>query len=266
MKPDFMNNKISAVIITYNEERNIGRCLESLSGIADEIVVVDSFSTDKTREICSRYQIKFILHKFEGYVEQKNWAITQAQYEHVLSLDADEVLSDALKESIIKIKENELAIGYTMNRLTCYCGNWIRHCGWYPDVKLRIFDRRKGSWIGSNPHDHYEITGGSEGIIRLKGDILHYSYYSLSQHLQQVDKFTSIASESAFRKGKTVTVAGITVRTWWTFFRGYFLNLGILDGYAGFLVCRISAFATFMKYTKLKELCNHQKDEVTNKK
>ncbi len=123
---------ISAVIITYNEEKNIGRCLESLQGIADDVVVVDSFSIDKTREICEAHGTRFVEHAFDGHIEQKNWAITQAKYPHVLSLDADECLSEELKKSILSAKENWTADGYSMNRLTSYCGTWIKHGNWYP--------------------------------------------------------------------------------------------------------------------------------------
>ena len=137
---------ISAVIITYNEEKNLERCIESVRDIADEIVIVDSFSTDRTKEICKKYELHFIEHKFEGHIQQKNWAITQAKYPHILSLDADEVLSDRLKESIREVKENWTHDGYYFNRLTNYCGKWIRHCGWYPDRKLRLWDSRKGRW------------------------------------------------------------------------------------------------------------------------
>ena len=161
--------KLSVVIITFNEEKNIARCLESVKDIADEIVVVDSFSKDKTEEICRGYGVKFIEHKFEGHIEQKNYASSQATYQHVLSLDADEALSDELKESIIKVKNDWNGYGYSMNRLTNYCGKWIHHCGWYPDTKIRLMDKSKGKWDGDNPHDQFIMQDNAEAI-QLKGD------------------------------------------------------------------------------------------------
>jgi len=171
--------KLSAVIITFNEERNIGRCLESLRGVVDDIVVVDSFSTDKTEAICLEHGARFVKHAFAGHIEQKNWAITQALYPHVLSLDADEALSDVLKQSILNAKANFNKQGYYMNRLTNYCGQWIRHSDWYPDRKLRLWDARKGSWGGTNPHDKYSLLAGDKESDWLKGDLLHYSYYTV---------------------------------------------------------------------------------------
>ena len=151
---------VSVVIITFNEEHNIARCLDSVKGIADEIVIVDSFSKDKTKEICLSYGAKFIENKFEGHIQQKNFAITQAKYPHILSLDADEALDEKLRNSISEVKKNFVHDGYYMNRLTNYCGKWVHHSGWYPDTKLRLWDSRKGQWAGVNPHDKYELTTG----------------------------------------------------------------------------------------------------------
>ena len=171
---------VSVVVITFNEEKNIARCLDSVKDIADEIVIVDSFSKDRTKEICLSYGAKFIEHKFDGHIEQKNFAITQAKYPHILSLDADEALDEQLKKSILTAKENFILDGYYMNRLTNYCGHWVRHSGWYPDTKLRLWDSRKGHWAGINPHDKYELTSGDSNTGKLNGDILHYSYYSVA--------------------------------------------------------------------------------------
>ena len=147
--------KLSVVIITFNEEKNIARCIESVKEIADEIVVLDSFSKDKTKEICESHGIKFYEHAFDGHIQQKNRAITYASYPHILSLDADEALDETLKKSIIEIKNNWTHDGYYMNRLTNYCGHWVKHCNWYPDTKMRLWDSRKGCWTGINPHDKY---------------------------------------------------------------------------------------------------------------
>ncbi len=163
-----MEVRISAVIITFNEERNIGRCLESLVGVADEIVVVDSYSTDRTEEICKSFDAKFIRHRFFGHIEQKNWAILQASSPYILSLDADETLSDELRKSILQVKKDWTHDGYNFNRLTNYCGKWIRHTSWYPARKLRLWDSRKGHWGGYNPHDRFLLTEKSSRTISLR--------------------------------------------------------------------------------------------------
>ncbi len=244
---------ISVVIITFNEQRNISRCLESVKEIADDVVVVDSFSTDQTEEICRAAGVRFVQHKFEGHIEQKNWAITQAKYPHVLSLDADEALDDTLKQSIRSVKENWTHDGYEINRLTNYCGKWVHHCGWYPDTKLRLWDSRKGEWAGTNPHDKYEMIPGST-IRHLKGDILHYSYYTLEDHYKQVNYFTTILAKAQYEKGKKAPWLTLMFSPVVKFLRDYIFKLGFMDGPTGFRICRISAYATFVKYRKLRNL------------
>jgi glycosyltransferase involved in cell wall biosynthesis len=246
--------KISVVIITYNEERNIERCLQSALTIADEIVVVDSFSTDKTKEICAAYQVKFIENAFKGHIEQKNWAITQATYPHVLSLDADECPDETLLQSILEVKKNWTADAYSFNRCTNYCGNWIKHGSWYPDVKLRLWDSRKGHWTGENPHDRYEMSDSNVKILHIKGDLLHYSYYSVAEHITQGNKFSSIAAESMFHKGKKIGLISLIINPLWRFVRDYFFKLGFLDGQAGFIIAINTSHSTFLKYVKLYDL------------
>ena len=245
--------KLSVVIITFNEERNIGRCIGSVLDVADEIIVVDSFSTDKTREICEKQGVKFIEHAFDGHIQQKNFAITQATYPHQLSLDADEALSEDLKAEILKIKNDWKFDGYRMNRLTNYCGKWIHHCGWYPDTKLRLYDSAKGRWSGVNPHDKFEMNPGSK-IDFLKGDILHYSYYTVEEHIRQADKFSTIAAKELIGLGKSVSYFQIIINPVAKFIRNYILRLGFLDGFYGFLICRIAAHETFLKYTKARQI------------
>lgn len=251
--------KISAVIITLNEEENIARCLKSLQGVTDEIVVVDSYSTDRTKEICVELGAHFIEHPFEGYVEQKNYAVQQASYDYMLSLDADEALSPELRESILTAKKNWKYDGYKFNRLTNYCGKWIRHCGWYPDTKLRLWDRRKGQLGGINPHDSVKMQDGTK-IKYIAGDLLHYSYYNLSQHIVQIDKFTTIMAKEDFKKKKAVsTFFHLIVNPTVFFLKRYLLNLGFLDGYIGYIVCKNGAYYKFLKYAKLRELYRQDK-------
>jgi glycosyltransferase involved in cell wall biosynthesis len=254
--------KLSVVIITYNEERNIGRCLDSVKTIADEVVVVDSFSTDNTRKICEAAGAKFIQNPFQGHIHQKNFAISQATFPHQLSLDADEVLTGMLAEEIKKVKENWLYDGYRMNRLANYCGQWIRHCGWYPDPKLRLYDTRKGRWGGMDPHDKFEMQPGAISGF-LKGDLLHYTYNTIEEHIAQTNKFSSIAAKALVAKGKRITLFQILVNPAVKFIRNYFLKMGFLDGYYGFFICRIAALQTFLKYFKARHLIRTQKQNPT---
>jgi glycosyltransferase involved in cell wall biosynthesis len=244
---------ISVAVITFNEEKNIGRCLASVKDIADEIVVVDSFSKDKTREICESYGVRFIEHPFEGHIQQKNYALTQTSHKHVLSLDADEALSEQLKQSILAVKENWQADGYYFNRLTNYCGKWIRHSGWYPDRKVRLVNKEKGKWGGMNPHDRFIMVKDAK-LEYLKGDLLHYSFYTIKQHVEQVNKFSDASAKALFEKGKRSNNLKIFIKGKARFFRNYFLKLGFLDGYFGYVICKISSFAVYLKYVKLKEL------------
>lgn len=247
-----MQVKLSVVIITYNEEVNIERCLVSVKDVADEVLVVDSFSTDKTKEICLKHKTSFIEHGFEGHIEQKNWAITRAKYPYILSLDADEALTPELVKEIQKIKENWTHDGYVFNRLTNYCGKWIKHSGWYPDKKLRLWDSRLGEWKGENPHDRYELR--TNNIKHINKDILHYSYYSIADHLAQVNYFTDIAAEAAIKKGKKASLFNVVLNPLVKFYRDYIFKLGILDGYYGLVIALISSHATFLKYAKIKQL------------
>ncbi len=246
--------KLSVVIITFNEEKNIARCLASVQHIADDVVVVDSFSKDKTKEICLAVGVRFVEHAFEGHIQQKNWAITQAKYPHVLSLDADEALDEQLQKSILEAKQNWQQDGYYMNRLTNYCGHWVKYCGWYPDKKLRLWDSRKGEWRGTNPHDKYELFAGDKTTGYLKGDILHYSFYTIDSHLKQIEYFTDISSKALRAKKYKPNFVKLYLSSIATFIDGYFLTLGFLDGKYGFIICKNSAWATKLKYHKLKAL------------
>ncbi|MBX3163733.1 MAG: glycosyltransferase family 2 protein [Bacteroidetes bacterium] len=249
--------KLSVVIITFNEEKNIERCLLSVKEVADEIVVLDSFSKDKTQEICEKHGAKFFQHAFDGHIQQKNRAITYASFPHLLSLDADEALNDELKKSIQNIKSNFEKDGYYMNRLTNYCGHWVKHCGWYPDKKLRLWDSRKGAWTGINPHDKYELFEGDKNTGYLKGDILHYSYYTVDDHYRQVEYFTDIASKAFVEKGKKAPLYKLIVNPMAKFIDHYILHLGFLDGKAGFLISKISAYAAYLKYKKIRAFKKH---------
>jgi glycosyltransferase involved in cell wall biosynthesis len=242
---------LSVAIITFNEETNISRCLNSVKNLADEIVIVDSFSTDRTKDICMQFGAKFIQHRFEGYIEQKNFALNQTSHAHVLLLDADEALSTELQEAILKVKENNFPIdAYGMNRCTNYCGKFIRHGLWYPDRKLRLINKKAGKWGGVNPHDKIELKPNSS-VKYLYGDILHYSYNSIQEHVVQNEKFSSISADSLYLQGKRTNPLKIILSPAWAFMNGYFLRLGFLDGYYGWVIAVKVSQLTFLKHSKL---------------
>jgi len=247
-----MQIQLSVVIITFNEEKNIERCLSSVMDIADDIVVVDSFSTDKTKQICEGYQqVNFIQNKWEGYSTTKNYANQQAKYNYILSLDADEVISPKLKESIQKLSTLEGV--YEFNRLTNYCGKWIKHCGWYPDRKVRIFPKDKVCWEGDYVHETLSIPKTMKTTF-LKGDLFHYSFYTIDEHIEQIEKYASLKAEQMFEKGKRPNFIKTIVSPVFKFIKSYILKLGVLDGYYGYIICKNSAYAQGLKYEKLKQL------------
>jgi glycosyltransferase involved in cell wall biosynthesis len=245
--------QLSVVIITFNEESQIGRCLDSVKEVADEIIVVDSFSKDRTREICESRGVRFFEHHFEGYSAQKNYANSLASFGFILSLDADEALSDELIASIRKEKADFAFDAYLMNRMVNYCGTWIRHGAWYPDRKIRIFSKQKAYWEGQHVHETIQLGSGSR-IGQLKGDIHHYSYTSLEGHIAQFDKFTSISAAELYSKGRKASFLKLYLSPVMSFIKGFFIRLGFLDGHYGILICFVNAFATYMKYAKLRRL------------
>ena len=250
--------KLSIIIITFNEEINIERCLISVQRIADEILVVDSFSTDKTEEICNRYGVRFIQNEFKGHIEQKNFALEKASHDYVLSLDADEAVDPILEKSILDVKSNWTCATYKMNRLTNYCGTWIKHGSWYPDTKLRLARKEAVIWAGDNPHDRLTPLK-KEKSVHLKGDILHYSYYTVEQHILQQEKFSSIAAEALFKRGKKAPWYKLVVNPAASVIKDILIRSGYLDGYAGFKVAQISAKSVYWKYKKLRALWNNKR-------
>lgn len=248
------NVKISGVVITYNEEKNIARCMESLLPICEEIVVVDSFSTDDTKQICLKYEkVKFVENPFEGHIEQKNFALTQAFNEVVLSLDADEAVSEELAKSILEVKENWKDSAYKFNRFTNYCGQWIKHSGWYPDTKVRLWEKSKGNWGGLNPHDSVELNGDLKAV-HLKGNLLHYSYYTLSEHVERSMKYAKISAYALHKRNKKSSISQLIFNPIYRFIQDYILRLGFLDGFYGLIICSMSGYTTFLKYAYLRSL------------
>ena len=243
---------LTAVIITHNEQRNIGRCLKALQGIVTEVVVVDSGSTDQTETICRQYGAHFYTHPWEGYAHQKNYAESLATGDWILSLDADEAVGDKLRESIVALlakgpREGEV---YSMNRLTNFCGTWIRHCGWYPDTKVRIWKRNTARWVG-DVHEQLDFATPVK-TVHLKGDLLHYSYYTLDQLATRQKDYYLLAAQEAYAQGKRCRQTALWMRPLWRFVRDYLIRGGFLDGEAGYTVCRMNAHYTFMKYATLR--------------
>ncbi len=255
-------NKISAVIITYNEEKNIQKCISSLKQVSDEIVVLDSFSTDNTEQICQQLGAKFVQHKFDGYGKQKNRAITFASHDWILSLDADEVLSDELTQEIIKFKQNpNPAHSYKFNRLNFFCGKALHHV-WQPDFKVRLWKKDTGQWTNQPLHETF-IPNNIDGTQTLKGNLLHYSFHSIKQHLDQVNKFSEMAANDLFERGKKAGMK-IFFSPITSFIKQYILKAGFLDGFYGFVVAMNLSFEKFAKYAKLKSL--HREANNKNKK
>jgi len=247
-----MEMKISGVIITFNEEQNIQKCIESLLAVTDEIVVVDSFSTDKTEAICISYdKVSFIKNEFQGHIQQKNYAMEKAQFDFVLSLDADEALSESLQEELLALKKSAgQQKAYSMPRLNNYCGQWIKHSGWYPDRKIRLWDRKIGKWGGVNPHDTVVLEEGIKAYP-LKGDLLHYTTSSITTHLNQVNKFSDIAAQQLLQRAKKPhAFFKMILDPPFMFFKKYIFQFGFLDGFYGFTIAVISAHAKFLKYAK----------------
>ncbi len=244
--------KISVVIITYNEEKNIARCIDSVALVADEIVVVDSFSKDGTREICSAKHVTFVEHLFRNHIDQKNFAVTQATHQHVLSLDADEYLSPELTQSILEVKKTWPAEAYRMNRLSSYGNKWITHGSWYPDRKIRLWNKHEGSFGGENPHDRVVLKRGVR-VTHLQGDILHRAYKDSKETLEKIQRYSEIfACENAGKKPSSIPQ--ILGHTTFAFVKSYFIKRGFLDGYEGLMVAKAEANHVFYKYSKLYEV------------
>jgi glycosyltransferase involved in cell wall biosynthesis len=250
-------NGLSAVIITFNEERNIRRCLNSLKYIADEIIIIDSHSTDQTRSICETFNCKFYSQDWKGYSGSKNIGNSKANFSHILSLDADEELSPKLQQSILAAKEKGLAGAYSFSRLSNYCGTWIKHGDWYPDRKLRIWPKDEGKWEGEI-HEKVALNPGVS-VKTLKGDLHHYSYYSINEHIQQINSYSSLHAKIMFQKGKKATFTKLIFSPALNFISGFVFKGGFRDGYYGFMIAIFVALGTFLKYAKLFHL-NHRSD------
>jgi glycosyltransferase involved in cell wall biosynthesis len=239
----------SVVIITFNEEANIERCLKSVVDLSSDIVIVDSGSTDKTKEICKLYNCSFFIREFDDYSSQKNYANSLAKHDLILSMDADECLSDNLRSSIRNFTSDNDNFVVSFNRLNHHCGKAVRFCGWYPDRKIRIFNRKFAKWEGTI-HENL-VFSASPINYRLNGDLLHFTYKSRNEHLKQAEKFARLNALSDNKKGKKSSLLSGYFKSIFRFFSVFFLKLGFLDGKTGFFIAKITAYATFLRYREL---------------
>ena len=241
--------KITATIITLNEERNVARAIESLR-CCDEILIVDSGSVDRTVELAKNLGARVIEAGWLGYAAQKNWAAEQASNDWILSLDADEALSEALEAEIWNLKKSGPRYdGYTMPRLARYLGKWILHSGWYPDRKIRLYHRDKGKWIGEFVHESVQVTGR---LGHLQSNILHFTCDSLSEHLKTLDRYTTLAAQEIAARRMQVPLHRVILDPGWTFLKTYIVQRGFLDGHEGLVIAYMAAFYTFLKYSKAR--------------
>lgn len=249
--------ELSVVIITFNEERNIARCITSVKELCEEVIVVDSGSTDTTVSIAQRLGASVTHRAWTNYSDQKNHANDLAKGGHILSLDADEAVSTALRSSILKARGKGLKGAYSMHRLTNYCGTWVRHGGWYPDTKVRLFPKGGARWTGEHVHERLKIDP-SVPVTLLQGDLHHYSFYSVPEHERQAERFARLAAQGLHAQGKTSGLMQRFFSPLSRFIQGYVLRGGFLDGRAGLTIARISARAKRIKYTELIRLNRQQ--------
>ncbi|MBZ5526453.1 MAG: glycosyltransferase family 2 protein [Acidobacteriia bacterium] len=245
---------ISACLITLNEEHNLPRALASLQGIVEEILVVDSGSTDRTVEIARAAGARVLSRAWSGYAEQKNYAAEQATHEWVLSLDADEELSTALQGALLKWKAGEpSAVVYEVSRRTWYLGAWIRHSGWYPDYQRRLF-RRDAARFAGLVHESLQPAQANARVGRLAGDLLHYTVRSFAEHEANVEHYTTLAAEQLYRAGRRKWRGAMRVAAPWAWLRSYVLQGGFLDGARGAMIARMAARGVRLKFAKLGRL------------
>ncbi len=247
-----MREKISACLMTFNEERNIERALKSLQW-CDEIVVLDSFSTDRTVELARAFTDRIYQHKWEGFIAQRNRVREMATHDWVLFLDADEEVTIELKVEIERELERNRGrhVGYRFPRMVFYLGKWIRHGEWYPDRTLRLFEKTRGHSVGVEPHDRVEVDGP---VKNLRTPLLHYTHDNVWDHLVNINDFSSISAKAKFDSGIRFRFRDLFWRPHWRFFRGYFIKCGFRDGWAGYMIALMSMFEATVKYAKLWEL------------
>jgi glycosyltransferase involved in cell wall biosynthesis len=244
---------VTATVITFNEAANIQAALESLSW-ADEIIVVDSDSTDNTVEIARRFTSKVIVRPWPGYIAQKNFAGEQASHDWIFSLDADERVTPELAAEIKRVlASGSGAAGYRVPRVTFHLGRWMRTTDWYPDYQLRLYDRRRARWAGKYVHESVKADGPVED---LRGELQHLAYRDLAHHFQTMDRYTTLAARQMFEEGRRAGFFDLLLHPPAAFVRNYVLRGGFRDGTAGLIVSAMNARYVGLKFAKLWELCS----------
>jgi glycosyltransferase involved in cell wall biosynthesis len=255
---------ISAIVVCFNEEERIRDCLESLRW-CDEVIVIDSFSTDRTAEICRRYTDRFIQRPWAGYRDQKAYAHSQATKDWVLLVDADERISAELQAEILVAlrAQNGTYAGYLVPRLVYYLDRWWKRGGWYPDYDVRLFRRDRATWGGLDPHEKILVDGR---VGQLRHPLLHYSYRNIEDHLQRMNRFTSISSQELRKAGARWRMSDALLRPAGRFLWFYIVKRGFMEGFAGFYVALTAAVYVFLKYAKLWELELEEKKKIGRKR
>jgi len=254
--------RISATIITLNEERNVRRVCESLRGVADEVIVLDSLSQDETRRLALEFTPHVFTHPFESYSDQKNLAASKASHPWILSIDADECLSEELRQSILKLKSSNASLevaAYCFPRLANYLGGWIRHSGWYPDYKARLYDRNRARWVGEYVHESLVVDGP---VGQLSGNLLHYTVSSISDHIARLNRYTTLAARYAASEGKKFSLFNCMAIPPLTFLKAYLLQRGFLDGWRGLCIAVFASWYVFLKQIKLWEITSSKSGQA----
>lgn len=246
---------ISAVVITLNEEKNIERCIASLKSVADEILVLDSFSTDSTVAIAEKNGAKVLQSEWKGYAASKNYANTLAKHDWILSIDADEALDDKMQQHLLSLKHQGLNGVYDFNRLTNYCGKWIKNSGWYPDWKIRLFDKNLVEWTGEYVHETLDIPE-NQTVTKISGHLLHYSYYDFKEHQERADKYSVLTAKKMHAKGKKASFIKPYLSAFGRWFAMFIIKGGWKDGFMGWKIASISAKSNILKYKELRRLNN----------
>jgi len=243
---------ISVVIITFNEEERLEGALKSVADLADEVIVVDSYSTDKTLDLAKKYTKRIYQREWTNFADQKNFANDKASFSWILSLDADERVSAELREEILGIKEDEPeCAGFSIRRQVYYLGKWIRHSGWYPDRKIRLFRKEKARWEGEYIHEKLVIQGKIE---KLKGSIHHFTYRRIADHLDRINDFSRLGAQKLYTQKKRARWHHLVFLPFFRFIKSFFFRLGFLDGFAGLVISVLNSYAVFIRYAKLKEI------------
>jgi glycosyltransferase involved in cell wall biosynthesis len=244
--------KISAVVITYNEEKRLADALESVGGIASEIIVVDSFSSDDTVKVAKNYTDKVFKRKWTNFSDQKNFANSKASFPWILSLDADERLSPELRPEILLLKEGEPSCsGFSVPRQVYYLGKWIRHSGWYPDRRVRLFRKDKARWEGEYVHEKLVVEGKIE---KLEGSVHHFTYRNISEHLDRINNFSQLGAQKLYSEKKKCRWYHLVFLPFFRFAKSFFLKAGFLDGFPGFAISVLNGYSIFVRYAKLREI------------